>query len=100
MKTMTIDIEVPDNVSGFAITDAIRAAQRVASGEYITIWWHFSDVQERAKEIDIELTDDEAIEVLWLMDKYHDCNLGISWDVMDVHIDNVLADREIQELQD
>jgi hypothetical protein len=56
----------------------------------ITITWHFTDIQE----IDDSLTDDEARQVLQMLKKYHDCNNGITWEVIQSTIDTFLVSKE------
>lgn len=55
--------------------------------------WCIEDVLQRAEENEIELTREEAGEVLGLTYKYHDCNIGISWETLDVWIDEVVNER-------
>ena len=45
----------------------------------INISWHFTDVQEQ----DDTLTNDEARQILQLMTRNHDANIGINRDVID-----------------
>jgi hypothetical protein len=45
----------------------------------INISWHFTDVQEQ----DDTLTNDEARQILQLMKRNHDANIGINRDVID-----------------
>lgn len=56
----------------------------------ISIKWSAIDVKERAKQIEVEITDDQAKEVLSLMDNKHDANIGINWEVIDEWIYYVL----------
>ncbi len=49
----------------------------------ISINWHFTDIQE----IDDSLTNDEARQVLQLIKKNHDANIGINWETIEVWID-------------
>ena len=52
----------------------------------ISITWWVDDVAERAVELEIELTLDEQREILQRMDRQHDANHGICWEVIDMHI--------------
>ena len=52
----------------------------------ISITWWVDDVAERAKELEIALTLDEQREILQRMDRQHDANHGICWEVIDMHI--------------
>lgn len=53
----------------------------------ISVNWHFQDVKERAAQRKISLTCDQAREVLASVKLRHDPEIGINWDVIDVHID-------------
>lgn len=59
----------------------------------IKVSWCYEDVQERAQESGIKLSKKEACDVLELTLKRHDCNLGISWETLDVWIDEILLER-------
>lgn len=60
----------------------------IAKNDSIHIVWGVEDVIDRAKERGIDITHEQAVRVLDLMERYHDCNYGISWESMDVHIDS------------
>ncbi len=49
----------------------------------ISINWHFTDIQE----VDDSLTNDEARQVLQLIKKNHDANIGINWETIQAWID-------------
>ena len=59
----------------------------------ISITWWVDDVAERAKELEIELTLDEQREILQRMDRQHDANHGICWEVIDMHITQFDSER-------
>jgi len=100
MKKITIEIEVPEDFNDINLSNLIYDAEKLASGDWLASWWHISDVQDRAEENGDTLSDDEAREVLAYMDKYHDCEVGINWYSMDVHIDNVIDEREEDEIEE
>lgn len=56
--------------------------------------WHIRDVIARAKENDINLSEQQAIEILHRIDHYKDADVGINLDVIDVHIDGYFKDIE------
>lgn len=91
MKTITIQINVPDEFPEHNVQRLIGVAEMEASPDFMSIWWSIEDVTDRCRE---DITDDEAREILEMMDKYHDCTIGVSWDTMDVYIDEVLNQRE------
>ena len=90
MPKVMIEVEIPD---GKGIDEAIYAVKRHFSPDWMCEWWHIDDVIEQAENHDAQLTEEEAREVLSLMDKYHDCNYGHTWDSMDSSIDIVLDQR-------
>jgi hypothetical protein len=49
----------------------------------ISINWHFTDIQE----VDDSLTNDEARQVLQLIKKNHDANIGVNWDTIKAWVD-------------
>jgi hypothetical protein len=50
----------------------------------ITITWHKDDVIQRAQENqNLIVTDEQAREILKLIEKEYDCNCGITWDTLD-----------------
>lgn len=59
----------------------------------ISINWHVEDVMDRDEEMcdenDSLLTLAQAQEVLRMMDKNHDANIGINWDVIDIWINEI-----------
>ena len=60
----------------------------------IHITWCTEDVLHEAKELGVELTEDEADEILLHMEDKHDANIGISWDVIDVYIQDLVDNRK------
>lgn len=53
----------------------------------IAIVWHIEDVITRAKDTDVPVpTEDEAREILRLIDADHDCNSGVNWGTIDYYL--------------
>ena len=91
MKAM-IEVDIPD---GADIDEAIYAVKRHFSPNWMCEWWHIDDVINQASDgHDKEITEDEAREVLRLMDDYHDCNIGHSWETMDAYIEHIIEQRK------
>ena len=88
MKVM-IEVDIPD---GWKIPQP-EDVKRLVDPDWMSSWWHTDDVIEQA-EPDNQLTIEEAREILRLMDKYHDCEVGLNWDVIDAWIDHVVAQRK------
>jgi hypothetical protein len=88
---ITIEVDIPAKGSK---AEAEMAVKRHFDPDWMSEWWHIDDVIEQAENNGEQLTEDEAREVLRLMDKYHDCNNGHTWDSMDCYIDHVTTQRE------
>jgi uncharacterized protein YpuA (DUF1002 family) len=52
--------------------------------------WDADDIMSVAENMDIELTEDQIREVMELIVKSHDANIGINWDVIGSAIDYVV----------
>lgn len=85
---VTIELDIPDG-QRIPTEHEIRM---LTSPDWHADWWHISDVQDASGNED--LTEEEAREVLRLMDKYADCNVGINWDSIDVWADLVRDQRK------
>jgi hypothetical protein len=89
MKTM-IEVDIPQ---GRSIAEAVGAVKQFFDPDWMASWWHISDVHTIANESGEdeadEITDEQAREVLRLMNKNHDSNIGINWETIDVWIDIV-----------
>jgi len=86
---VVIEVDIPD---GWSIPQP-EDVKRLVDPDWMSSWWHTDDVIEQA-EPDNQLTIEEAREVLKLADKYHDCEVGLNWDVIDAWIDHVVAQRK------
>jgi hypothetical protein len=63
----------------------------------ITIEWHIDDVHGDSK---YTLTDDQCREVLRRVKYHHDCNVGINWDVLRYHTDDVAIEVDAPFVKD
>jgi len=84
---VVIEFDLPDGQS-IPTTEDIK---RLTDPDWHADWWHISDIQENSS---IDITDEEAREVLYTMAKYSDCNVGINWDSISVWTDWVIEKRE------
>jgi hypothetical protein len=88
---MMIEVDIPN---GRSVTEAQMAVQRAFSPDWIAEWWHIDDVANQAEEMGETLTEDECRDVLAMVMRKHDCNIGINWDFIDYWIEDVIKDRE------
>jgi hypothetical protein len=56
----------------------------------IEIKWSTEDVLAMADNMQVELTEKQADEVLENVFRHHDAEVGINWDVISFHIENLL----------
>lgn len=82
---VVIEIEIPD---GQALPDP-RDIVRLTSPDWHCDWWHFSDVQSVAEDLD----DDEARGVLEIMASKSDSNIGINWNSIEAWANWVRDER-------
>jgi hypothetical protein len=71
MKTITV--QIPDDVTE---TEAQASIARLFNPDWLASWWSIEDVQGERPH----LTDDQAREVLAVIDRRHDASIGINWD--------------------
>ena len=97
MAKVMIEVEIP---AGRSIAEAKQAVERHFSKDWLVEWWHVDDVIEQAENAHGEqLTYEEARWVLQMMDKYHDCSIGHSWDSMDSWIEKAVEQRAIEKAE-
>jgi hypothetical protein len=89
MPKVMIEVDIPNG----KIDEAIYAVKRQFDPDWMASWWHIEDIHDKANGWTLDeskaISDEEAREVLRLMDKYHDCEVGINWDVIENWIDKV-----------
>lgn len=61
---------------------------KIINGE-LHIIWGVEDVLSRASDSGITITEEQALAILTAIGDSHDCNLGITWDTIDFHLENV-----------
>jgi hypothetical protein len=92
---MMIEVDIPN---GRSVAEAEMAVKMTFNPDWVAEWWHIDDIIQQddgaEDEPHSDLTEDEAREVLRLMTKEHDCEVGINWDVIDAWIDHVKAQRK------
>jgi hypothetical protein len=91
MPKVTIEIDLP---KGITKAEAEGAVKRAFDPDWMAEWWHIDDVIYQAKDNGEELTEQEARDVLAMVNRKHDCNIGINWDVIDYWIDEIVSERE------
>jgi len=70
-----------------AVNPISNAIEHVRQG-YKAIYWHVDDIISRAELLDIDITREDAVNILNDVIDNHDCSIGINWDVISVYIKN------------
>ena len=96
MKKITIEINVPDDFSELNALSLADDAARLASPDWLALWWHVDDVFSIAnnKSYYQDLSLEEARQVLEMASDYHDADIGVSWQTLKVYLDEVVGERE------
>ena len=84
------------------VADAIERLRRLPPDTPVLVdVWTTNDVHDRAEQTERPpLSEQEALEVLRLMIDGHDLNVGINWDVIDIHLSAVVGDNEFTHSYD
>ena len=91
MPKMMIEVDIP---TGRSVEEAKFAVRRAFDPDWMGEWWHIDDIIEQAENQGEQLSEDEARWILRMMDKYHDCNVGHTWESIDRWIDIAVSERE------
>jgi hypothetical protein len=71
-----------------------RYKEEIKQGDIVVFVWHIDDVLGLAEEREIELSEDEAREILYNVRREHDCMIGINWEVISYYLDDFVYERE------
>lgn len=88
---MMIEIDVPE---GRSVSEAEIAVKMAFNPDWVAEWWHIDDVAMQAEDHGENLTEEECRDVLAMVIRKHDCNIGINWEVIDYWIDEIVKERE------
>lgn len=88
MKTITV--QIPDHMTESEFTGRIA---RLCDPDWLANWWSIEDVQGERPD----LTDDQAREVLRLIDRQHDAEIGINWQFIRDIAEMIYEDPEEDE---
>lgn len=60
-----------------------------ANSDIISIDWHIDDIREQANIRNLQLSDEQCLEILSILEDTHDATIGISWDTIDCALDSL-----------
>lgn len=99
---LTFDIET--TLNEHRLRQLIQDAATGNDQDTITIRWGIDDVKAQYDTMftdwDVEpecgpLNDDDFRQILRFVNKAHDANVGISWEVIEAHIDSFIRNRMV-----
>ena len=99
---LTFDIET--TLNEHRLRQLIQDAATGNDQDTITIRWGIDDVKAQYDTMftdwDVEpecgpLNDDDFRQILRFINKAHDANVGISWEVIEAHIDSFIRNRMV-----
>ena len=76
------------SIKDFSDTDLMNALR---DRGYALSIWDKTDILHQAEKLDIELSEEEALQVLYDIDNDHDATVGINWDVISFHLHEIQA---------
>ena len=68
--------------------------QELRARNYALAVWSVEDVLIRAEDRDLTVTQEQAECVIGMLDSKQDCNYGITWDTLDIYIDEIFEEWE------
>lgn len=74
-----------DSISTYDVLGKLLEVQKIERTQLSHIW-NVEDVLFKAEDLDITLTEDQAIEILRNIEDDIDCSVGVNWDVIEYHI--------------
>jgi hypothetical protein len=60
----------------------------------MALWWSISDVQDRARDLDVHLGDEEARDILYRVKRHYDANCGVTWETFDTYIIDIKHEHD------
>lgn len=57
--------------------------------EVVGVFWQKDDVISRAKDRGQAISDTDATRIVEALENHHDACIGINWEVIDFHLDNL-----------
>lgn len=82
--------------AGLISEDKDKEVQKVIQKVWehrIAIVWNSQDIIEYAEQMDMIIDEEAADEILEDILNHHDCNYGVTWDVISSHIEDKYVDE-------
>ena len=89
---MQVTIEIPDDTPAHMVERLKDYALRLVTRDWLASWWHISDVYDIADSIGIELDSNQAADILEIVGRDEDSEVGINHDVIEFAIENYIAE--------
>lgn len=70
-----------------------QAKQVMRDNGYLSPMWQKADIIGKAEDMGVELTTEQVDKVAENIERFHNAEIGINWDVIESNIDMVLTDQ-------
>lgn len=67
-----------------------EAKQVLKENGYLSPMWHIDDIKGVAENKGVDLTKEQLLKVVDSIEHNHDANIGINWDNIDYHINEII----------
>ena len=93
------------NNKGGKMSEVITYHGNFNNKNSIALIWHIDDVKNALHELktrdwfivryghDVKLTDEDCMEILENVENNHDASMGVSWDTIEIYIEEFLDNR-------
>jgi hypothetical protein len=84
---------ITDGIISKSQKDSVRHSMMDFWEDYAAILWRLEDVHDEAESMDVKLSNDEARVVLSSVNKYADCEYGITLETIGYHTREYIKNR-------
>ena len=86
LRRMADDIVKEFGLDDFVVNEAVEVMKNYWKDK-LAIVWHDIDIIDHAKNMGVELSTEQLANVMSSLQSDHDCNNGITWDVIEATIE-------------
>lgn len=86
---MQITIEIPDDTPHHLVEHLKHITPKLIDPDYLSTWWNISDVFDAAETMGVDLSVQQAQDVLSFIRANHDASVGVNWEVIELAIERI-----------
>ena len=77
--------------------EIIRAKETLKKAGYINIFWSKHDIEDTAENMKKRLSEKDIDIIAEKIEKYHDANEGINWEIIECYINMFINEKKIKK---